>query len=55
MPRMHCNLLMTQPFAPALPAGMACAFSESGARTESREGATAVSDALCNPSRRVPR
>jgi len=37
MPRMRCNLLMTKPLAPALPAGMACALSESGDRTKSRE------------------
>ena len=55
MPRVRCNLLMTKPFAPALPAGMACALSESGDRTESREGADAVIEALCDTSRRVPR
>ena len=37
MPRVRCNLLMAKPFAPALPAGMACALSESGDQTESRE------------------
>ena len=45
MPRMHCNLLTTQPFAPALSTGMACALSESGDRTESREVADAVIEA----------
>ena len=55
MPRVRCNLLMTKPFAPALPAGMACALSESGDRTESREGADAVIEAPCDTSRRVPR
>ena len=38
MPRMRCNLLMTKPLAPALLAGMACALSESGDRTESGRG-----------------
>jgi len=37
MPRVPCNILMTKPLAPALPAGMACALSESGDRTKSRE------------------
>ena len=55
MPRVRCNLLMTKPFAPALPAGMACALSESGDRTESREGADAVIEAPCDTPRRVPR
>ena len=36
MPRVCCNLLMAKSLAPALPAGMACALSESGDRTESR-------------------
>jgi hypothetical protein len=38
MPRVRCNLLMTKPFAPARPAGMACALAESGDRTESGRG-----------------
>ena len=45
MPRMRCNLLMAKPLAPALLAGMACALSESGDRTESREVAGAVIEA----------
>jgi hypothetical protein len=55
MPRVCRNLLMKKPLAPSLPAGMACALSESGDRTESREGADAVSEAPCGTSRRVPR
>ena len=55
MPRVRCNLLMTKPLAPFLPAGMACALSESGDRTERREGADAVIGAPCDTSRRVPR
>ena len=55
MPRVRCNLLMTKPLAPALPAGMACALSKSGDQTESREVADAVIEALFDTSRRVPR
>jgi hypothetical protein len=55
MPRVCCNRLMTQSFVPALPAGMACALSESGDRTESREGVNAVIEAPFGTSRRVPR
>jgi len=47
----RCNLLMPKPFAPALSAGMVCALSKSGARTESPEVADAVIVALCDPSR----
>ena len=45
MPHGRCNFLMTKPFAPALPAGMACALSKSGDQTESREVADAVIEA----------
>ena len=38
--------MMTRPFVPALPAGMDCALSESGDRTESREVADAVIEAI---------
>jgi hypothetical protein len=55
MPRVRCNLLMKNPLAPSLPAGMACALSESGDRTGSREVADAVIEAPCDTSRRVPR
>jgi hypothetical protein len=55
MPRVYCNLLMKNPLAPSLPAGMACALSESGDRTGSREVADAVIEAPCDTSRRVPR
>jgi hypothetical protein len=55
MPRVRYNLLMTKPFTPAPPAGMACALFESGDRTESREVADAVIEAPFDTSRRVPR
>jgi hypothetical protein len=55
MPRESCNFLMKKPFAPALPAGMACALSKSGEQTESREVAGAVIAAPCDKSRRGPR
>jgi hypothetical protein len=55
IPHMRCNLLMTKPFVLALPAGMACALSESGDWTESREAADAVIEAPCDTSRRVSR
>ena len=55
MPRVRCNLLMTKPLAPAFPAGTACALSKSGDRTESREVADAVIEALFDTLRRVPR
>jgi hypothetical protein len=55
MPRVRCNRLMTQSFVPVLPAGMACALSESGGRTESQEGVDAVLEAPCGTARRVPR
>jgi hypothetical protein len=42
MPHVCCNLLITKPFAFFLPAGMACALSESGDWTGNREVADAV-------------
>jgi hypothetical protein len=55
MPRVRCNLLMTKPLAPTLPAGTARALSKSGDQTESREVADAVIEALFDTLRRVPR
>jgi hypothetical protein len=55
MPRVRRNLLIKNPLAPPITAGTACALSKSGDRTESREVANAVIEALVDTSRRVPR
>ena len=55
MPRVRCKLLIKNPLVSSLPAGTACALSKSGDRTESREVADAVIEALFDTLRRVPR